>query len=375
MFCENCGNSLPDGARFCGECGVPVSQAPAEEAAQEAAAVIAEEVIPAAEAVREAAAAPVVIPEAPAEQTAPKKSHAGLIIGIIAAAVIVLGVLIAGLFTNWFRAEKPKGPMDEIMAAYKAAFPEGSSNGTATIRTKISGISVDIPVQFDMDHENPENSAVYADINIFGNKLVYGMYQGKMIISTGDFVQVKDLGSNVLPGAGTSGMKKDGKYDTESYFRETMDEDEFDDLAAELDFDKLNEAMQALENNFNDEAWLTEFCGYSREEAEDTVTYHLNASPELFDEVKRIISPAYRNQDFGDKLFEQAMEGIGDILPLDRMSYDVVSVNGKLDHAVVTLELGDSPIEMDISFSEIGKTEVDRDALQELLDSESEFDW
>lgn len=368
MFCENCGNPLPDGARFCGECGAPVSQAPAEEAAQEAAPVIAEEVIPAEEAVQEAAAAPVVIPEAPTEQTAPKKSRAGLIIAVIAAAAIVLGVLIAGFLTNWFRAEKPKGPMDEIVAAYKAAFPEGSSNGTANIRAKISGISVDIPVQFDIDRENRENSAVHADIDIFGSRMTLGMYQGKLIVSSNGFVDAYAL-DEALPGTGTSGMKKDGRYDTESYFREALDEDEFEKLAAELDFDKLNEAMQELEADFNDEAWLTEFCGYSREEEKDTVTYHLSASPELLDEIKRIISPASKNQDFGDEMFEQAMEGIGEVIPLDRLKYDVVSVKGKLDHVVVTFEIEGNPVELELSFSEIGKTVVDRDALQELLDS------
>ncbi|MGN0655704.1 MAG: zinc-ribbon domain-containing protein [Ruminiclostridium sp.] len=36
MFCRNCGNPLPEGARFCGSCGTPVAAAPVEEKAVEA---------------------------------------------------------------------------------------------------------------------------------------------------------------------------------------------------------------------------------------------------------------------------------------------------------------------------------------------------
>lgn len=35
MFCNNCGSSIPDGVRFCTNCGHPVAQAPAQQPAQQ----------------------------------------------------------------------------------------------------------------------------------------------------------------------------------------------------------------------------------------------------------------------------------------------------------------------------------------------------
>lgn len=416
MICEKCGSTIPEHSNFCTACGAPLA---AEEAVPAAAfftaapdlsandspaapeqkapavpetpavqmpddnepAIVADEAFFAAEtpapqpaAVPLVQVSPVPVQAAPAvPEVKEKKSRAGLIIGLAAAAVIVLGVLAAGLLTNWFRTDKakPQGPMDELKAVFSATFPEDSANGTADVRLNVEGLSFNFPVQYDIDREHPDESAVYAKISVMGQDLELGYYQGKLIVASNGFVNAEELDEE-LPGLDSAVMKtKDGKYDTESYFRKTMDADAFEELAEETDFDRLNEAYQELEDNFNDEAWLTEFCGYTRTEDGDTVIYSFSPAPEFMDEYMRIMRPAFKNQDFGDEMTEE----LDDVLPLSEMKLELVAVKGKLDRINLKFEVEGEHASLSVSWSDVGRTEVDRDALQELLDNESDYFW
>lgn len=418
MICEKCGNPVADNSKFCTVCGAAMMQeAPAvqsesffcaapdlsapkaEQAAaeqtvtvfadavpempeEEAPVVLAEEdffsqsgaenasapvpvmqVVPAKE--QEIAPTIEATPACAPAEAAPakeKKSHAGLIIAVAAAAVIVLGVLIAGLLTNWFRPAKKHGPMDEIKAVCEATFPEDCTNGTANVCLKFGGMKFDIPVQFDIDRENPEESAAIADINILGQSMTVGFYQSKVILSANGYVAAEEIGGE-MPSLDIGAMKtKDGKYDTESYFRETLDEDEFEAIAEETDFDELDKALQELEDDFNDKAWLEEFCGYSREKEDDTVTYIFRPTPELSGEIMRIFSPAYKG--------EEPLEAADFELPLEEIR--IVAVKGKLDRIGVDLEVEGQSMALEISFDNLGNTKVDRDALSDLLDEAEE---
>lgn len=88
-FCKSCGTQLDEGAKFCRNCGTPVDQV-APQATLDATAVIPPVAPPA------AAGAGFAPPVAPAPG-GPKKSMSGLIIGLVIAAVVILGVLGGGL--------------------------------------------------------------------------------------------------------------------------------------------------------------------------------------------------------------------------------------------------------------------------------------
>ena len=103
MFCKNCGATIPDAAKFCKECGTPVTAEPVvEEAAAPVEAPVETPVEEATAADAPAADAPAAEEapvEAPAEEAAPapkKKSKAKPIIITVAIIVAVLGTL-AGL--------------------------------------------------------------------------------------------------------------------------------------------------------------------------------------------------------------------------------------------------------------------------------------
>ena len=71
MFCEKCGNQVPDGSKFCEKCGNPIAQAPAPQAAQQQ---------------------PVQPPKAPRQPMSPGVKKA-IIFGGIGVAVIVIALV------------------------------------------------------------------------------------------------------------------------------------------------------------------------------------------------------------------------------------------------------------------------------------------
>lgn len=98
MFCPKCGSEIAEGSAFCGKCGAPVGGQAAGAAPPESA--------------QGAASGGAGGGQAPA----PKRS--GAKIGVIAAAVVVAVVLVAGFATNWFglAGVQPKEAM-EVPAA------------------------------------------------------------------------------------------------------------------------------------------------------------------------------------------------------------------------------------------------------------------
>lgn len=87
MFCNKCGAQLPEGVRFCNKCGASL-------AGRAQGADLTDAPLPSASAVT-SEAADVSLPNRP------KRKRARIVIGI-AAALLVVAVVVAGIFTNWF---------------------------------------------------------------------------------------------------------------------------------------------------------------------------------------------------------------------------------------------------------------------------------
>jgi hypothetical protein len=89
-FCTNCGASLPDGTAFCTSCGAKLAPAPPPNPAAPA------------------YAAPAYAAPAGYPAPAPKKKHTGLIIGIIAAVLVIAAVVVLFL-TGVLGSKGPTG--------------------------------------------------------------------------------------------------------------------------------------------------------------------------------------------------------------------------------------------------------------------------
>lgn len=214
-FCSNCGKELADGVRFCPACGAAVAHAAAR-AAEEAAAEVSEAVCDTAptlegsaceaeKAVNEAipAAQPSAEPSAEPAGKPKKKSRAGLIIGIVALALLaaLAALYFTGAYKNLLPASRLKLGLAEksmVDAGLDMAFSGrdkaadtkadtritvslGAENAsifseTAIINAILEKVTLDLNV--DMDKEG---SRVFAQVNYQGNPAL----DGRVIIEDG----------------------------------------------------------------------------------------------------------------------------------------------------------------------------------------------
>lgn len=133
MFCNRCGKKLDDGVRFCHHCGAPVAvpaagSTPAAEPVVDSTPVT-EPVVDSTPAANTAPAAPVYTPPVSAGTPAPRKSHTGLIIGIIAGCAAVVALVVTLLLTGVFSSPKTRvmKALLKSAAAYSKVYEDSNA--------------------------------------------------------------------------------------------------------------------------------------------------------------------------------------------------------------------------------------------------------
>lgn len=174
-FCKQCGASLEDDMMFCGQCGASQAETPAEQAAEvveqatetvetAAEAAVVEAAAPEAAPAAQPEAAPVAQPEvAPAapyvapvyQQTpapaAPKKSKKGLIIGLVAAVLVIAAAVVGVVF---FLSNSKKETIDASKLVKIVAYgPDGYSDVAVMLANK--DVMLDIINADDDENEYP----------------------------------------------------------------------------------------------------------------------------------------------------------------------------------------------------------------------------
>ena len=125
MFCPNCGAQLPDDAKFCGQCGanVPDAVQPPESPAETAPVQPAPAEPVAAEPVTEpqpSASIPGPVPEEPI--LTGRKHSAGIVVGLIAAAVAVIAALVIFVVPMVMQSLSPKAYLSACAANTMSAY-------------------------------------------------------------------------------------------------------------------------------------------------------------------------------------------------------------------------------------------------------------
>ena len=154
MFCPNCGAQLPDDAKFCGQCGanVPDAVQPPESPAETAPVQPAPAEPVAAEPVTEpqpSASIPGPVPEEPI--LTGRKHSAGIVIGLIAAAVAVIAALVIFVVPMVMQSLSPKAYLSACAANTMSAYAK----------------------ELDAMHDRGETLEVLADKDMYDPEIVF----------------------------------------------------------------------------------------------------------------------------------------------------------------------------------------------------------
>lgn len=376
MNCPYCGAPIPENGHFCPACGASMPQTPAEppKAADPEAAAASETFVP------EAPTSPEPLisgtpfaadGELPVVPVPVKKSRKGLVIAIIVAAALIIGVLAAGFCTDWFGLAK-KGPLDELQELCDNTLPEDTQSVTAKLHLYISGVSFDVELKCAKDADEPTGYVLYASTELFGNSIIAALYHGEFIIGSGDDISAAKLPKDMSAYGELQPLKQNGRFDSEGFFRQLLDEEVFAEMADEVDFAELDEALLELENKFNDEQWMQKFFHYSRTEDGEETAYHIGFTMDGMKEILKMIWSA--NKDSATT-YEDAVKEMEDLtLADDAIQFDYIAENGKLSSITVVITDDGQKIKLSATFEDINSTEIDIEELEDLLSRAEHFD-
>ena len=365
MKCTNCGHEYPIG-KFCPNCGTPAPEA----STQNSLAASFEE-----QSVYDTYTAPVETPAPKVEAPEPtyhppvtpvmpaKRKASGAIIAIILALVLVAGVVVGVL------ALGGNGPADSIGKGLKKTVESEIFNFDVTVDTNGETMNFAGTIEF-----NPEEYILnmYMDATYTADeaKVTLGIYDGQA------FSISKEGGEKYYS---YQEIDEDAVEEFCDYYLEYADYDlnkkkdvlvileELDDmtdgeLSEIVDLEVLAECITEYVDAHNDKKWLEENAGFSQEK--DGGTTYYTYEPNLY-ELAEVSLPFFEEAFEDDDIYDEGMDAIEDsrsqlkAITLE-LTFGVKS--GYLTSILVTLE----GVEIEMTFSEFGKAELDYDELDDL---------
>lgn len=367
MFCPNCGKSVPDDARFCDSCGAMLSQpSQPEQPQQPAQADIPEPFNPSWDGVQ------------PAEAPAPKKSHGKLIAGLVALAVVIIGVVTAGLLTDWFGLASGE-PMDMLSEALEEYKDVDSFTFSLGMDAEIEGSPMKANFDFDFDRKN-DAALGNMSVNYGGMtmEIPMGYYQNNVVMELMGqraAIDMSGLMNQTQTQAPVSNEEVDAEELIDAIF-ETLEQqypDLYEEMAQEMDMKKLKSCVKEICETAGTEEWRKEYAGFTYEK--DGGDKILSYDPNLKEIAKFLlenIRPAFNDPSVCD----EALGELKEATELDgiRMPFTITVKKDKSIEFALTLsglpEGEEVPTEMTIRFglSNPNKAKVDTGKLEEMLD-------
>ena len=283
---------------------------------------------------------------------APKKKAP---IGVIVAAILIvlaIGVVIAGFMTDWFGLA---GPMTQIAKA--TAKTLDAENFTVTVDTS----DFEVTAQISLNLKDRELTVVGTGES---EEESFYIYDGYMIVGYDGYYYAEDISDTL---------------DTIFDAYEDAAEDDFssekiiellDDMGALESFDEeeLEKSINTLFKKLNTKSWLKKNAGYSKGKQKGATAHIFEPNlQKLLTAVLEILEPAFDDKDLYDGFVEKTEDIDEDELPYIKASILVKS--GKLTGIII--DIGEDDY-CDITFKNIGKTDIDYDMLDEILD-EAEY--
>lgn len=362
MICKQCGAQIADELSFCTNCGAKTTIPEPVECA----------------------------PEPPVQ----KKNHSisdifcrvrnfllsHRVIAIILAIAIFIGLL--GTCTNWFGLN---GPGTQIANAVRRTLTAKSFTVefSATVQTgsgldrntqKVSGI-----LQVSLDMKN-EEVTLYAKLRQSGETMEFAIYDGFMITVEDGRIYKEDIQDQLddffdayeeaLERA--KDMIKDGQVDWESVL-EMIDEDAYEEASETINFKKLNSSLKELSKKMNNTLWLRKNAGYrlGLKNAMKTHTFE----PDICDFLAAILpifKPAFRDRDVYREL-QDGLDELEDTIGGLDATLSIGTRFGKLRRLDLTMENNGARVSGNAVFSKIGRTRIDTEKLDDLLDEAKKY--
>lgn len=367
MKCTNCGHEYPMG-KFCPSCGTP---APETNAQNSLAATPEEQPIFETYTYPETEPAPAPKTEAPEHTYRPpvtpvmpaKRKASGAIIAVILGLLLVAGVVLA-IF-----AFGGNGPADSIGKGVKKVLDSETFNFDVTVDAEGETMNFVGTIEF-----NPEEYVLnmYMEATYTGadEVITFGIYDGQTFTieeadgekwysySEIDEDSMEELFDYYLEYADTDLNKKKDVLP----ILEELDDLTDGELSEIVDLEVLAECITEYVGAHNDEKWLKENAGFSKEK-KGGVTYY-TYEPNLY-ELASVSLPFFEESFEDDDIYEEGMDAIDDSRSqLKAIGLEVTFgvKSGYLTSVLMDLE----GVEIEVTLSDFGKAELDYDELDDL---------
>ena len=330
MKCTHCNCELPDDSLFCANCGKPIAPpVPAQPAPQAP--------VPAAEPVAAAV---------PAQK--PHKSKKWLLWGGIGLGIVVIALIILLLTGVLGGKDYPQDGVENLL-----------EKGNFTAEVNAAGEKYTFQVDIDWKREE---LTVYAEAD---GEFAFAIYDGYYIESSySNGYYAYYVGNQI------DVFFEDYDPDEEIDWEEVLSlvalfltpQADVDDY---VDTDQLARCMDTLTRKLQDKKWLEKNAGYTREK-EDGVTLHIY-EPDLYDLACALLdmfAPCIEDEDLYDYA-QEALDEYEDTLSMVKIKLEL----GMKDHYLVSAEAKIAGVKFKAAIEDIGKTRIDIDELEEMLDN------
>ncbi len=355
MNCKLCGGPLREGADFCHNCGSKIQRDPdtwAPDAWQEQKRFCPNcgQLLP--EDVRQC-------PNCSSQEAAPApKKRKGLVWILVAAAsaILVLGIVIAGLLTDWFGLN---GPMAQIgRAAQKTARAESM---TVDYEIEISGMTMEGRIDLVLDLEN-RNIMALGDMTIalLGQTAEgqLALYEDQLIIVTEGRYSYQDMSQQME--AIYDAYEEDREVDWQEVLETLLGEE----TAEMLDGEEFGRCLASFSaQKLNNRSWLRENAGYSLEKEDDLKSHCFQVNAYEFLEVSL---PSFADAFRDEENYEEALDSLEE--REDDLDQDMEIVMGIRSGYLAILEYEVEELVIKLELEEFNRTQVDEDTLEEMLE-------
>lgn len=214
--------------------------------------------------------------------------------------------------------------------------------------------------QYDIDWKE-RDIMVYGTLKNSGNKVTFGIYDGYMF--TEDYViDISDELDEMFEAC------EDAQEQDLDELMEQLEDMLGISLEDYIDLDELPGCLKAYGKKLNSESWLKEYAGFTQEKKNGTTYYCFE--PKTYDFLSGSL-PLFESAFEDPDDYEDAMDSLKDAKSeLNDMDVELTLgvKSGYLSEFLLEMEIDGISVSYEIELSNIGKTEIDVDELEDMLD-------